>query len=328
MHSCALRSRCAPARGFTLIELLIVIFIMGLLMAMLLPAISSVREAVRKTSCASNLHQMGLALTNYHVAYKNFPAGYESNPDDPRMGPPDSETNDAGPGWTFQMRLLPFLDSGPLHRQFRLDKPCWAPENATPAATSVPFFLCPSSDSETNTYDVLDGNETKRATFGRTNYVGNAGQYDCWDEKGDWSSIANGPLYRNSHVRMSQVTDGLAQTIFVGEQSSKHHDSTWVGIVPGAQTCPGSRFAGLTDCDLAATQILVHSGPSADEDPPFIHGPNVSPKIDAMWSDHVGGGNVLFGDGHTRFISSEIDPNTWWYLSTMNGGELVEVDAN
>ena len=319
--------RHARADGFTLIELLVVIGIIGILIALLLPAISSVRDAARRTNCGSNLHQIGLALATYHEAFKHYPAGYESNPQDQRMGPPDPETNDAGPGWTFEMRLLPYLGDAPLYHQFRLDKPSWAPENAAPAKTAVPLYICPASDATTSHYDVVDASGGVLATMSRTNYVGNAGQYECWDEKGDWTSIANGPLFRNSRVRMAQVTDGLPQTIFVGEQSAQHHDSTWVGVVPGAQTSPGPRFVGLADGDLAATQILVHSGPAEEEDPPFIHGPNVSPKMDAMWSDHIGGGNVLFGDAHTRFISEDIDPIVWWALSTMNRGELISSES-
>jgi prepilin-type processing-associated H-X9-DG protein len=264
---------------------------------------------------------MGYALTMYHDQNKVFPSGYESNPILPTMGPPDPDTNDAGPGWTFQMRILPYMDADAMYRRFRTDQPCWSADNAAAAKETFPPYLCPSAVQDQNSYDVLDAGGKTLATLSRTNYVGNAGQFDCWDEKGDWASIANGPLYRNSRTRQSSITDGLASTILVGEQTPRHHDATWVGIVPGAVTCPGPAFAGLTDCDLAATQILVHSGPSAEEDPPYIHGPNVSPRIDAMWSDHPGGCNVLFVDGHVRFIGSDVNPMVWWHLSTMNCGD-------
>ncbi len=321
LRACWLRPFRTTRDGFTLIELLVVIAIIGMLVALLLPAIAAAREAARKVSCESNLRQMGYALTMYHDQNRQFPAGYESQPGVRTMGLPDPDTNDAGPGWTFQMRILPFMDSTALYKRFRADQPCWSADNAAAAKEVVPFFLCNSATQDQNIYDVQDGNGQTLATLSRTNYVGNAGQYDCWDEKGDWTGIANGPLYRNSRTRLSSITDGAANTIMVGEQTPRHHDTSWVGVVRGAATCPGPAFAGLTDCDLAATQILVHSGPSAGEDPPYIHGPNVSPRIDAMWSDHPSGCNVLFADGHVRFIGSDIDPNIWWHLSTMNAGD-------
>src|SRR5947209_8100319 len=106
-----LRQRCRWQPAFTLIELLVVIAIIGMLVGLLMPAISSAREAARKVSCQSNLHQMGQSLTMYHDTVKYFPPGYESIPAMANMGPADPDTNDAGPGWTFQMKILPYMDS-------------------------------------------------------------------------------------------------------------------------------------------------------------------------------------------------------------------------
>ena len=135
--------------------------------------------------------------------------------------------------------------------------------------------------------------------------------------------MADGPLYRNSTTTTSDVTDGLSNTVFLGEHHPVLSSKTWVGVVPGASVCPTPRFA-FSDCDHAATLVQVHSGPASDEIPSVIHPPN-SPlcHVCQMYSDHPPGCHVLLGDGSVRFVSEFINQLTWAALSSRAMGETV-----
>ncbi|MGB4737250.1 MAG: DUF1559 domain-containing protein, partial [Fuerstiella sp.] len=123
------------------------------------------------------------------------------------------------------------------------------------------------------------------------------------------------------------VTDGLTNTIFLGEHSSKLSDKTWVGVIPGASTPP--RISSPENGpDAAATLVLVHAGPSGGELDitgfPIIHSINFPTfHVGQMFSEHVGGGQVCLGDGSVRFISENINLFLWAELSSMNEGEVV-----
>ncbi len=113
-------------RAFTLVELLVVITIIGILIALLLPAVQAAREAARRMQCSNNLKQIGLALHNYHTAIGTFPSGYISAYGDP--GYPSS--NDLGPGWGWAAMMLPYIELGNLHDQIRFDEDIAHPDNA------------------------------------------------------------------------------------------------------------------------------------------------------------------------------------------------------
>jgi hypothetical protein len=144
---------------------------------------------------------------------------------------------------------------------------------------------------------------------------------------GDASKVADGPFFRNSRTRFRDVTDGLTNTIFLGEHSSRLSDKSWAGIVPGAFVHP--RFSSPENgADAAATLTLVHAGPSGGELDitgfPIIHPVNFPTyHVGQMYSEHVGGGHIGLGDGSVRFISENVDLLLWAKLSSMNEGEIV-----
>jgi prepilin-type N-terminal cleavage/methylation domain-containing protein/prepilin-type processing-associated H-X9-DG protein len=306
-------------RAFTLVELLVVIAIIGVLVAMLLPAVQAARESARRTECVNHLKQIGVALQSFHDAQTRLPSAYLTQPGGV-MGAADGN-GDAGPGWTFFVQIMPYVEAANVRDSLNLNLPCWSPANAGAVVRRLPDFLCPSVSEESLTYNVTDVNGATLAVLGRANYVACAGQLNVWDNPtANLMPIANGVFFRNSRVRLKDISDGTSHTIFIGEQTPLHNDSTWVGIVPGAVTCPGSTFP-FGKCDLAAPQINVHAGPGGDV-PAFILPPNTSSDPDAMYSEHSGGCNVLFGDGSVRFITDRINQLVWSAMSTRAGNEV------
>ncbi len=310
-------------QAFTLVELLVVIAIVGVLVALLLPAVQAARESARRTSCVNNLKQIGLALQTFHDAKGHLPSAYLAQPGGV-MGDADPGTGDAGPGWTYLEEILAYMEGANIRDSLDLKSPSWALSNATAAQRVIPEFLCPSVSDPSTTYQVQDAAGNALAVFARANYVACAGRMNVWDNTAaDLRPFADGVFFRNSRIRFKDITDGLGHTTFVGEQTPLHNDSTWVGIVPGAATCLGSNFP-FGSCDLAAPQINVHAGPGGDM-PSFILPPNTSSDPDAMYSEHSGGCNVLYGDGSARFIPDSINQLVWSAMSTRAGNE-VEVE--
>jgi prepilin-type N-terminal cleavage/methylation domain-containing protein/prepilin-type processing-associated H-X9-DG protein len=314
--------------GFTLIELLVVIAIIGVLVGILLPAVQQAREAARRAQCQNNLKQLGLALHNYHEAHATFPPAYVADTNAPARDP---DTFDAGPGFAWGALLLPQLDQAPLYHQLNFSRACWDASQAALVRTTLPVFLCPSDTGPAGPFAVKDAAGTVLATFAKSSYAVNAGQEEPWGfTVADYAAIADGPFYRNSRTRVADVTDGLSQTVFVGEHSSVLSFKTWVGVVPGAMVCPNdpARFP-IRTCDVAATLVNVHSGPASDEIDPVtgfapIHPPN-SPlsHVCQMYSGHAGGAYVLFGDGSVRFISQFVHQPTWAALSSRARHDIV-----
>jgi prepilin-type N-terminal cleavage/methylation domain-containing protein/prepilin-type processing-associated H-X9-DG protein len=313
-------------RGFTLVELLVVIAIIGTLVALLLPAIQAARESARRTQCASNLRQIGVGLQSFHDAKGAFPSAYLSQPGGAMLNA--DAAGDAGPGWTCLFQILPYMEGDNTRQAFDLNSPCWSAANANAARQVVATYLCPSVADPSRSYQVKSAMGTTLAELSRANYVFSCGTAEVWTEpQADLRSLANGVFFRNSRIRIKDITDGTSNTVFAGEQTPFHSDSTWVGIVPGAQTCPNyANFSAAIDCDGAAPQINVHSGPGApDEGLIIIHPPNSAVGfVDEMYSEHPGGANVLFGDGSVQFISEQINQLVWAAMATRAGNEPLE----
>jgi prepilin-type N-terminal cleavage/methylation domain-containing protein/prepilin-type processing-associated H-X9-DG protein len=318
-------------RAFTLIELLVVIAIIAVLIGLLLPAVQKVRSAAARLQCKNNLKQIGLAMHNYHGGFEKFPPGYlASNP-----GPGYSD--DHGPGWGWAAFLLPYLEQENLYRQIDQTREITDPANAAARLTSLAVFLCPSDtgprtftvnkrgDSEPYSTPLLDANG-QPVQLAHANYVGVFGNPEVTPDPGFLNTSdpnrgpqAQGMLYRNSRVRIGDVSDGTSNTIFVGERSSNLAFAAWAGAPTGGQVparLPDSFGYGPEGAPL---YCLGHTGDKKDIPP---HTPN-SPvaHVDDFWSFHPQGVNFLMVDGAVVSINNSINPMVWRALGTRAGGE-------
>jgi prepilin-type N-terminal cleavage/methylation domain-containing protein/prepilin-type processing-associated H-X9-DG protein len=346
-----MRPKCRSA--FTLIELLVVIAIIAILIALLVPAVQKVREAAARVQCTNNLKQIGLALHSYHGAYKVFPPGYL----DGNANPSSTPDNDVGPGWGWAALLLPYLEQGNLANQINFNVRVGIGVNAQVCQTPLAIFQCPS-DGNQQLVPVYDSSFTNPiATVAHGNYVGCNGWVECFAnaggnysptsdggaaEDGDGGQTptgrpGNGLFYRNSQTKIAHVTDGLSNTIVVGERCAAHSPSTWTGAVTGGR-CP----AWMATQPWTAPYIAPAAAPTtgngtaydnADWNEALVlahgnatHVPNADfPAYDpdTFWSMHPGGANFLFGDGSVHFLTTSINPMTFQGLCTIAGGEPV-----
>lgn len=326
--------------GFTLVELLVSIAIIGLLIALLLPAVQAAREAARRTECVNHLKQLGLALHNFEAARQMFPAGYLSDrASDPA---PDPVTWDAAPGWGWGALMLPYLEQAAVVAQVSLDQPLWLPQYEQLVKTSFPGFLCPSATGGNDPFIVVDEAGSPLAKGGRqmelsrSHYVASHGQESCWGAmsgpdggiEGDTARIADGPFYRNSQVKIKDVTDGLSNTVFLGEHTSLLSDKTWVGAIPGAFVHPKLDSPDNAP-ESAATFVFSHSGPAAGERDalgnPIIHPPNFPTlHVCQMQSEHPGGANLMMGDASVQFIADGVHLETYAAMTSIAEEESVD----
>ncbi len=310
-------------RGFTLIELLVVIALIGTLVALLLPAVQAAREAARRVQCTNNLKQIGLAIHNYTQVHGALPPGYVSNWDPVFL-------RETGPGWGWASMILPQLEQNSIYDKIDFRRQIQDPTQATTRTARIATYLCPSDDMpSTWTASVGLVKVVGGAVFelvipicdvAGSNYVGVYGV-------GEPGVDGDGVFFRNTSVRFSGITDGLSQTLLVGERSIQmlkgRGQATWVGAVPGAQ---------FWSCDSTAIGDPDATGPCVKEDGSGMtlghtgegHGPgDPYSDVNQFNSRHGRGANFLFCDGHVRFLNNSMDYATYKALSTRRSAELV-----
>ena len=308
-------------KAFTLIELLVVIAIIAILIGLLLPAVQKVREAAARLTCSNNLKQIGLALMNYESTYKVFPAGYYCNQP---LGIPNGFDPDQvfNPGWAWGAAILPFLEQEALAKTVDFKTMSVTSNNAAVRAfreTVLKNYICPS-DSDGVSKFLVNGANIQVA---KSSYAGvNGGEELAAIDP----ALGVGMFIRNRGISIGEVTDGLSNTIFIGERSSRSANPTigimgvctWVGAVPG----------GDLDGETTSLLILGHTGINDAATGEIAHTPN-KPQPDGSFhaedftSRHSGGINCLLGDGSVRFITNNIDPKTWEKIGTRAGGEVA-----
>ncbi len=291
-------------RAFTLIELLVVIAIIGILIALLLPAVQKIREAAARMQCQNNLKQIGLALHNYHDRNNGFPPGYL----DVAPWPND----DAGPGWGWAAFILADLEQGNVQSQINFNGQVGGNLPATIAARTMylKIFACPS-DQQLATFTLTDGG-SGAWLLAHGSYVacnGNDGVDD------NTTPPHTGAFVRGLRgYRIADITDGMSTTFFVGERCTTMSLSSWVGVIPDALV-PSVRSPG--DYSGPSALVLGHCGPHLPND-------SIVTDADAMSSGHTSGVNFLFGDGSVHQINNGISQTVYDALATRAGNEVVD----
>jgi prepilin-type N-terminal cleavage/methylation domain-containing protein/prepilin-type processing-associated H-X9-DG protein len=318
------RVRAPRHKAFTLVELLVVIAIIGILIALLLPAVQAAREAARRMQCSNNLKQIGLALHNYHTTAKCFPPGsfwYGSD-----------YANYRG---SILVRLLPYLEQQPLYDMFDLENSGGVPvdNQKKPGssefiqATIVPTYVCPS--------DNHPGTRNGRALHNYAASIGPTRHYDnpncpcsewqAWNQYapdpwgGTYGSKTDfaGPFFRHPvATRMADCIDGLSNTIYFGEvrpNCSAHNDNGWASSNNGQ-----GLTATVVPINYDSCKRDSSSGDNCDR---YC---NWNTEL-GFKSQHPGGAMFLFGDGSVHFLPETIDHWHYQYLGGKDDGHTVNV---
>ena len=313
-------------RAFTLIELLVVIAIIGVLIALLLPAVQAAREAARRMQCPNNLKQIGIAMHNYDDSIGILPPGRTSYPH----------------LWSSLAEVLPYLEGSNQFNAINFAMPpitssSVTARNSTAIQATIKGYLCPS-----------DANEQIDPNFGASNYVACAGTGTI--NGGSFKVVAGQPqpegvFYDTSHVRLAEITDGLSRTVAFSETiKGNGQDSTGAGpryplrqfaeftsnsSVHPRPRPPASRPSSGPGTGAANGPAAASSwSPTTISIPPTAPGPTAPTRagavaITAARSLHPGVVNALLCDGHVQAVKNSINLAVWQALSTRGGGEVV-----
>jgi prepilin-type N-terminal cleavage/methylation domain-containing protein/prepilin-type processing-associated H-X9-DG protein len=310
-------------RAFTLLELLVVMAIIAVLVALLLPAVQAARAAARRTSCTNNLKQMGIAIHSYTELHKCLPPGYISIWS-------DYFRREEGPGWGWASMILSQLEQGAVFNNINFDVAIQMPQNLTMRIQPIDMYLCPA-DNMPKVWTTTEGVAWVYAgeifssfqpicDVAGANYVGVFGI-------GEPGVDGDGVFFRNSSIRWVEITDGLTNTMLVGERSlhlnAGRGHATWVGSVPGATlwSCAPDPFdpdAGVCRREDGSGMTLGHTGEG--------NGPGaLMGDVNQFLSRHGMGAHFLFGDGHVRYLDNSIYYPVYKALSTRSANEQVDL---
>jgi prepilin-type N-terminal cleavage/methylation domain-containing protein/prepilin-type processing-associated H-X9-DG protein len=316
--------------GFTLIELLTVVTIIGVLLALLLPAVQATREAGRLTQCRNNLKQIGVALANYQISIGVYPFGVGGS------GPPGYV-----PRWSALSQLLPQLDQQALFNSMNFNGIPWSGVvavslmNETAITTKVAVFLCPSD------WDAID----EKQGLAHLNYRASAGTlpYNLTFATPNNAGKNDGTFYFQSDVRPSSIPDGLSTTACFSERClgssagpdrlSDYYVTEQATVQACANAAGGSSRYAFDEIEWSGQRwadgnvfysryqhILTPNQPSCNFGADDYQGE----AIVTATSRHPRGVAVLMADGSVQFVKETISSAVWTALGTTGGGDVVD----
>jgi len=329
--------------GFTLVELLVVMAIIGVLVALLLPAVQSAREAARRAQCINNLKQIGIAAHDYYTIHQAFPNGQDSE-----LWPANPSNAYSFFRWSALVYLSQYMENTSAFNALDLSVPIYpnlnnivSPQNAYGVALSVPMFLCPS-----------DSGQTVSPQFAPSNYQACAGT----GVNGGSPVASDGVFFVNSATRISQITDGPTHTALFSESilgnentvgnggaGDPQMDYRWFQLntthnVLTTGACTGAKYTNYEDgrqfgwvsgefrCVLY-NHYLPPNSPTFDCIGDIITGKPATNYVTYGWktarSRHPGGVNLMMADGSVQFVEDEVDPFVWTAWGTRAGGEIL-----
>ncbi len=348
-----MRTTFSRRSGFTLIELLVVIAIIGVLIALLLPAVQSAREAARRAQCTNNLKQIALSAHNYHDTFGAFPAGnYSPDWTDPNTFPTPDVWHDPNStccpwgSYSWAAPVLLFMEGNNVYDSLNFNLPAYAsniPEvsgwagdndqrgwdgdlaNVTGAFAMPDAFICPSAE-KVGEGVVGPGPASGGATMPAhlralpskfKDYAINGGTGRCCPERtrtqSQRASVGDGMGALNMYLNMSEVKDGTTNTIFFTEQANNANHS-WVPLDRGS-----NQFLWVHHVSQGYVTAAEHNGNPFPPNSTF-------PNSRGAFGPHPGGVNVAFVDGHVAFLKEHIDFRPYRALFTRKGREVVSAD--
>jgi prepilin-type N-terminal cleavage/methylation domain-containing protein len=319
-------------RAFTLVELLVVIAIIGVLVALLLPAIQAAREAARRNSCTNNLKQQGLALQMHHDVKKVLPQGRNGN-----TPGPGTATAPLGVSWAFQ--LLPYMEQNAIYDSLVNTERVDSQANARAMRTPVDTFYCPSrrgpaADRDFDNDDQAPADE-HRAVAAGGDYEGNAGidrDYRKDSNESPERALQEGVIYTFSKVMLRQVSDGTATTFAIGEKyiptedelrlEADQFDEARLHYFQGDTAFfSGDNVETImsgTECGLAPRT------PSMQLPAPFTEQCDPHELKEQFGSQHPSICHFVFLDGHVQALSTDIDLVMLRRMSTIADGQTID----
>lgn len=326
--------RIRKSFGFTLVELLVVIAIIGVLVALLLPAIQAAREAARRNQCVNNLKQIGLALQMHHDTKKLYPQGRNATTPGPAVLNPPAGTAPTPLAVSWAFELLPYAEQGQIYNTLAPTARVDDQLNANAMRSPVSIFYCPSrrspaADRDFDNDDAAPAEASKGVAAGG-DYAGNAGLRDDYGNNnlaGEAPGSEGGVLYTYSRNSIRNISDGTSSSFAVGEkylpteEEARQMEGFNEGQLYYYQGDTAFFSGDNTETILACTECGMAKGEAPTTGTVVC---NVNDLRQQFGSDHPAIANFVFLDGHVSAIQQSVDLITLQRLSTVADDQVVD----